>query len=88
MKIIYSLHAEQRLSKRKISKKLVESALKEPDEIIQDESDILVAHKFIVKNNAETLLRVFYKRQNGKGLEILTAYLTTKIYKYYVGRKT
>lgn len=85
MKIYYSHHAEQRLLKRKIAKKLVEVTLKEPDETIGDAFGVFVAHKIIVKNKTAFLLRAFYVKDR-ENIEVLTAYLTTKIHKYFTRR--
>ncbi len=56
MKIVYTDYAEETLKDREISKKIIESALLDPDEVVDGQKDRKIAHK-IIKNK---LLRVAY----------------------------
>ena len=82
MEVIYTKHAENQLTERTLSKKLVEETLAQPDEILSDSSGNLVAHKIKAINGIAFLVRVFYTEEAGNK-RILTIYLTTKIKKYY-----
>ena len=69
MKIIYTDYAEETINDRKISKELVENALKNPDEIVEGKKNRKIAHKVI---NAKLLRMVF---ETGKKVYIaITAY--------------
>jgi len=72
----YSEHVLQRMEKRGISKKLIEEAIKNPDEIIFGEKGRKIYHKIM---NGK-LLRVVVE-----GDVIVTAYMTSKVIKYYRG---
>lgn len=83
MKITYFPHAPERLKARKITLDEIKIALDTPDESFGNEMG-LVVHK-IMENTSiskKYLLRVFYfKRENE--LEIISAYKTSKIEKYW-----
>ena len=71
MKIIYPDYSEESISDRKISKKLVEDALLNPDEVIESKKGRKIAHKVI----GHRLLRVVYK-ESKKAYIVVTAYYT------------
>ena len=73
MKIVYTDYAEESLADRKISKKLIEDSLKNPDEIVEGKKNRKIAHK-IIENK---LLRVvFENEENTKTYIVITSYYT------------
>jgi len=75
-KWIWSEHIELRISKRKISKDLVEIAVNEPDEVLPAEKNRLIYQKVV----SGKLVRVVVE-----GDTLVTVYLTSKIKKYLKG---
>ena len=71
MKIVYTDYAEETLKEREISKKIIESALLDPDEVVDGQKDRKIAHK-IIKNK---LLRVAYETEANVYI-VVTAYYT------------
>ena len=71
MNFVYTNHAEENLFERKISKLLVEFAVKNSDLVSESMSGRKIAHKLI--NNK--LLRVVYSKYNSTYV-IITAYYT------------
>ena len=76
--ILYTKHAEDMVKLRKISKELVDEALSNPDEII-NQNETKINHKII----GDKMLRVIYK-ESGNSYIVITAYLTHKE-RYRVG---
>ena len=73
MKIVYTDYAEESLTDRKISKKLIEDSLKNPDEIVEGKKNRKIAHKII----GNKLLRiVFEDEENTKTYIVITVYYT------------
>ncbi len=81
-RIIYSEHAKNQLVERKISVQLIEKTLIEPQQILEGKSNRKVAHRVFKIDNQNFLLRVIFE-DYGARLEVITAYLTTKIDKYW-----
>ena len=75
---IWSKHIELRMSKRKISKDLVEMTVNNPDEVIPAEQDRLIFQKII----GNKLVRVVTE-----GDTLVTVYVTSKIKKYMKGKQ-
>jgi hypothetical protein len=75
---ILSEHVEFRMSKRNISKDLVEMTVNNPDEVISAEQDRLIYQK-VVDNK---LVRVITE-----GNTLVTVYVTSKIKKYLKGKQ-
>ena len=69
MEILYADHAEEGMADRKISKQLVEHALKNPDEVVQGKKGRKIAHKLV----GERLLRVVFEPKE-KAYIAITAY--------------
>ena len=76
MKWIWTTHIERQLVERKIPRKLVESTVNNPDEIVEGKGGRIIYHKMV----REKLLRVITE-----GDRLITAYLTDKIDKYWEG---
>ena len=47
MDIIYSNHAQEKIDERRISKRIIENAIKHPDATINSRAGTRIAHKFI-----------------------------------------
>ena len=71
-------HAIKMLKERQISKRLVESALNNPDEIVEGKHGRMVYHKLL----DHKLLRVIVENNI-----VITVYLTDKVEKYWRGGK-
>jgi len=71
MEITYTSYAEDTINDRKISKEIIEDALKNPDEIIKGRKGRKIAHKII----GNKLLRVIYE-ENKKAYIVVTCYYT------------
>lgn len=76
MKIHYTLHALERMRQRGIEKSLVEQCLDKPDK----DEEVEGIHRCVKKIN-EKVLVVIYKC-TGDTLIVITAYITSKVYKY------
>jgi len=76
VRIRYTLHALERMRQRGIEKKLVEQCLGAPDKDEEIE-DV----RRCVKRLGDRVLVVIYKPVNDT-LIVITAYMTTKVYKY------
>lgn len=71
MKFDYTEHAKENIRERKLSKRAVENAVLNPDEVVESNFGRKIAHK-MVKNK---LLRVIYEEENNVYI-IITAYYT------------
>ena len=71
MEIIYTNHAEEKLAERKISKRMIEKSLKNPDAVLDGRADVKIVHKLI----RDKLLRIVYRLENDI-LVVITAYYT------------
>ena len=78
MPIKFTRHALQQMQNRGIHKDEVKEAVNNPDKVVKNSGNNLIAQKLIEKK----LLRVFY-RTEGKDKVIITAYKTSKIEKYF-----
>ncbi|MBU7017692.1 MAG: DUF4258 domain-containing protein [Theionarchaea archaeon] len=70
--ILYTKHAEDMVKLRKIPKGLVDKALIDPDEIL-NQNETKINHKLV----GDKLLRVVYK-ESGNSYIVITTYLTHK----------
>jgi len=71
MDVVYTRHAEEKIAERKLSKTIIENALKNPDTVLESISEKRIAHK-LIRNK---LLRIVYTRKSEKYV-IITAYFT------------
>ena len=69
MKIIYTDYAEDIISDRKISKKIIEDSLRNPNEIVKGKKNRKIAHK-VIRNK---LLRVIFE-EDAKTYIVITVY--------------
>lgn len=76
MKILYTDYAEDSISDRKISKEIIENAMKSPDEIVEGKKGRKVAHKII----GTKLLRVVFERDEKTYIVITSYYAEPKRY--------
>lgn len=72
MQIIYTNHAEENILERKMSKKIVEDVIKNPEKVIDTRFGRKIAQR-IIDNK---LLRVIYDQVNNTYI-VVTAYYTT-----------
>jgi len=77
MKVIFTPHALDRMKKRGIVEKMVLETLKNSEKVVEGYKDRKVAQKMF----DDKLLRVIYEEKED-GLEVITAYLTSKVDKY------
>lgn len=75
MKIRYTLHAVERMKQRGISREEVEDCLSNPDKTLEGRES-----KCVKKLNDMALI-VVYRMEAGTTI-IITAYRTSKLYKY------
>lgn len=71
MKIIYTTHAEENIDERKLSKKVIEDVVINPEKV----SDSMFGRKIAQKVVGNKLLRVIYGHK-GNVYIIITAYYT------------
>jgi hypothetical protein len=83
MKFIFSNHALEQITRRKIDREMVMLALNQPQQIIENEDDSsIVIYQLLIKENEQHfLLRVFVNKNKQPNV-IVTVYKTTKITKY------
>ena len=84
MDVLFSRHAQDQMSRRRINEETILKMMFQPDQIITDSEDpsILVYQSLIDEGNQIFLLRVFVNRDKQPNV-IVTVYKTTKISKYY-----
>ena len=75
---VWSSHLISRMSKRKISRELIEKVVNEPDEIVTE----LMNRKVYQKVIDSKLIRVITEEN-----KLITVYITSKIKKYMRGSK-
>ncbi|MFZ3383936.1 MAG: DUF4258 domain-containing protein [Candidatus Methanoperedens sp.] len=71
MKIIYTNHAEEKIAERKISKRIIEKSLTNPEVVLEGRGEVKIVHKLI----RDKLLRIVYRLENDI-LVVITAYYT------------
>lgn len=76
MKIVYSLHALERMRQRGIGKELIVLCIRNPDK-----SEELEGVYRCVKKIDDKVIIVIYRRENDKFM-VVTAYLSSKLHKY------
>ncbi len=76
MRIVFSLHALERMRQRGIGKELVVLCIQNPDR-----SEELEGVCRCVKKINNKVIIVIYRRENGKFI-VVTAYLSSKLHKY------
>ncbi len=77
MKVTFIPHALDRMKKRGITEKMVLETLKDPEKVVEGYGGRKIAQKML----DDKLLRVIYEEKEDK-LEVITAYLTSKVDKY------
>ncbi len=80
----YSNHALDQMKLRHISRKIVESVLTKPLDIIKENGD-MIYQAIATMEKRKYLIRVFVVNKNNIHL-IKTVYRTSKITKYYEGK--
>ena len=76
MKIVYTLHALERLRQRGITREQVEQCIRESDKTEKLEG----LHEFIKRLNDKVLVVIF--KESGGRIIIITAFKTSKVKKY------
>lgn len=76
MKIVYSLHALERIRQRGIDKKLIVLCIQKPDK----SEELEEAYRSIKKIDNKVVV-VIYRRENNK-VVVITAYISSKLDKY------
>lgn len=69
MKLVYTSHAEEKITERKIPKKIIESAFRNPDVILDTRFRRKIVHKLI----KDKLLRIIYTKEKDTYI-VITAY--------------
>ena len=86
MKIRYTKHAEATLAERKIAKETVGKLLNNPQQVIKGKENRRIVQGIFKHADEELLLRGGYVEM--KGIEkVITAYWTSKIGKYWEGKR-
>jgi len=84
MRIVWTRHAQERQQewekKRGVTRQEVEDVLKDPEQIVPGDRDVLVAQA----KRGEGLLRVPFVELEGKR-RVLTVYWTSRVEKYWRG---
>ena len=84
MRIVWTRHAQERQQewekKRGVTRQEVEDVLKDPEQIVPGDRDVLVAQA----RRGEGLLRVPFVELEGKR-RVLTVYWTSRVEKYWRG---
>jgi len=75
-------HAKKQLKERKIPEDLVRKVLLHPGQVVNSYSERKVAQDIIEYGGTQFLVRVIYE-ETGNTIKVVTAYLTTKIDKYW-----
>ncbi len=70
MDIIYSNHAQEKTDERRISKRIIENAIRHPDAIINSRAGTRIAHKLI----RDRLLRIVYRVEKERYVVITVYY--------------
>jgi len=83
MDFAFSSHALERMQHRGIDKKMVESILQDPLQIIIQ--DTIAIHQSIIQQTGKNYLcRIFVDTEKSTAI-IVTVYKTSQIHKYYEG---
>ena len=80
--ISYSRHADEQIKERQIAKVTVEETLRHPAQLIEGRRNRKVAQKIYSIEGHDFLMRVIFK-ETANEVNVVTAYLTTKIDKYW-----
>ncbi len=76
---IWTDHIEKQIVERELSRKIIEKAIDDPDEIVAGKYGRQIYHKLI----DDRLLRVVIE-----GNVLITVYVTDKVKKYWRGKQT
>ena len=74
--------AAKKIKLRKISKKMLDETIEQPDQTVEGYGDRVVRQKVYSIKNKKKLLRVVCEEE-GRDLIIVTAYLTSQIKRYW-----
>ena len=77
----FSRHALEQMGLRCISEELVQSIVKYPDSIINQDETVMIYSKLVIEKSKAYLYRVFINHLKRPAL-IITVYKTSKIEKY------
>ena len=86
MEIQYTKHAEAILAERGITKDVVEELLSHPQQVIKGKGKEEIVQGVFERCGERFLLRVLYVKTSGTH-KIITAYWTSKIDKYWEGKR-
>ena len=75
--------ARKKLRRRGISEEQVKETINFPDQTVSGYGDRKVAHKKYLIKDKEHLLRVVYEIEGESYEEVVTAYLTSQIQRYW-----
>jgi hypothetical protein len=82
MQIILSEHVKYQMLERNLLESEITSTILKPDKTISQSHGKFQAVKLIKKNRKQYLMVVIY-RQTNSSLKVITAFLTSKIKKYF-----
>ena len=82
MKIYYTSHADNVISKREIKESQVEELVKSPPQVLEGKGETKIAQGIYQRNDRDFLLRVVYKEEKDI-IKVITSYWTSKIEKYW-----
>ena len=81
----YSSHAEFQIKERDISKKTIHNVLQKPGQIIKGKHNRFVLQSILRSKGQDQLIRVICQNYP-EDTVVITAYITTKISKYWENR--
>lgn len=81
LKIVYSSHAEKQLAERNLSRAEVERVIRKPQKLIRQSPGRFRAIGRAQRRGKQYLLVVIYERGNSQ-IDVVTAFLTSKLQKY------
>jgi hypothetical protein len=82
MEVRLSTHAEQQIESRKLSRERVLEVAATPEQVIKAEGQVPVGQSRITHQDKPALMRVAF-RDEGEIRLVVTAYVTTKVEKYW-----
>ncbi len=83
MSIFFSLHAQNQLVERRLSRKIIEKVLRAPESVLSGRNGRKIAQKLVTEGKFKFLYRVIYEEKAGN-TTVVTAYKTTNFARYSV----